>query len=109
MKAKIGNCVNFLSAKPVIRGLYMRFLAFSSTHLIGDLSIDYFVCSSAFTVCASDSQEDKHHLYLQIISFLKNLFFASTQPSQVGFFNVIEISFVRTISHVMEKVQALSH
>ncbi|KAL7982489.1 hypothetical protein Chor_010087 [Crotalus horridus] len=39
--------------------------------------------SSAFTVCASDSQEDKHHLYLQIITFLKNLFFASTQPSQL--------------------------
>ncbi|KAM6435890.1 stimulated by retinoic acid gene 8 protein homolog isoform 2-T5 [Liasis olivaceus] len=38
--------------------------------------------SSAFTVCASDSQEDNHRLYLQIISFLKNLFFASTQPSQ---------------------------
>ncbi|XP_070612046.1 stimulated by retinoic acid gene 8 protein homolog isoform X3 [Erythrolamprus reginae] len=38
--------------------------------------------SSAFTVCASDSQEDNHRLYLQIISFLKNLFFASTQPSE---------------------------
>ncbi|XP_063164488.1 stimulated by retinoic acid gene 8 protein homolog [Candoia aspera] len=38
--------------------------------------------SSAFTVCASDSQEDNHRLYLQIISFLKNLFFASIQPSQ---------------------------
>lgn len=103
MKAKLDNCVNFLSAKPVIRGLYMCFLAFSSTHLIGDLSIDYFVCSSAFTVCASDSQEDKHHLYLQIITFLKNLFFASTQPSQVGFCNVIEISLLGSFLMLWKK------
>ncbi|XP_061438811.1 stimulated by retinoic acid gene 8 protein homolog isoform X2 [Rhineura floridana] len=38
--------------------------------------------SSAFTGCASQSQEDNHHLYLQIISFLKSLFFANTQPPQ---------------------------
>ncbi|XP_062990736.1 stimulated by retinoic acid gene 8 protein homolog [Elgaria multicarinata webbii] len=35
--------------------------------------------SSAFTGCASESQEDNHHLYLQIISFLKSQFFASKQ------------------------------
>ncbi|KAJ7329966.1 hypothetical protein JRQ81_016140 [Phrynocephalus forsythii] len=39
--------------------------------------------SSAFTGCVSESQEDNHHqLYLQIISFLKSLFFASMQPPQ---------------------------
>ncbi|KAH0616795.1 hypothetical protein JD844_028188 [Phrynosoma platyrhinos] len=38
--------------------------------------------SSAFTGCISESQEDNHHLYLQIISFLKSLFFASTQTPQ---------------------------
>nr|XP_034984057.1 stimulated by retinoic acid gene 8 protein homolog [Zootoca vivipara] len=38
--------------------------------------------SSAFTGCTSESQEDYHHLYLQIITFLKSLFFANTQPSQ---------------------------
>lgn len=90
MKAKLENSVNFLSVKPVIIQAFIciflrQRLAFSSTQLMGNLNIDYFVCSSAFTVCASDSQEDNHRLYLQIISFLKNLFFASTQPSQVGF------------------------
>ncbi|XP_042324199.1 stimulated by retinoic acid gene 8 protein homolog isoform X3 [Sceloporus undulatus] len=38
--------------------------------------------SSSFTGCTSESQEDNHHLYLQILSFLKSLFFASTQPPQ---------------------------
>ncbi|XP_044311601.1 stimulated by retinoic acid gene 8 protein homolog [Varanus komodoensis] len=38
--------------------------------------------SSTFMGCASGSQEDSHHLYLQIISFLKSQFFASMQLSQ---------------------------
>ncbi|XP_077197054.1 stimulated by retinoic acid gene 8 protein homolog isoform X2 [Paroedura picta] len=38
--------------------------------------------SSTFAGCTSESQEDNHHLYLQIITFLESLFFADTQPSQ---------------------------
>uniref|UniRef100_A0ACB8FNV4 Uncharacterized protein n=1 Tax=Sphaerodactylus townsendi TaxID=933632 RepID=A0ACB8FNV4_9SAUR len=35
--------------------------------------------SSTFAGCSSESQGDNHNLYLQIISFLENLFFANTQ------------------------------
>ncbi|XP_066490649.1 stimulated by retinoic acid gene 8 protein homolog [Tiliqua scincoides] len=38
--------------------------------------------SSVFTDCTSDSKEDNHHLYLQIIDFLKSQFFANTQMPQ---------------------------
>nr|XP_060632111.1 stimulated by retinoic acid gene 8 protein homolog [Anolis sagrei ordinatus] len=43
--------------------------------------------SSAFTGCSSESQ-DNHRLYLQITSFLKSLFFASTQPPQEEVFQL---------------------
>ncbi|XP_067167923.1 stimulated by retinoic acid gene 8 protein homolog isoform X1 [Apteryx mantelli] len=38
--------------------------------------------SSAFGSCASENPEDHHRLYLQIIDFLKSLFFANTQFCQ---------------------------
>ncbi|KGL76070.1 Stimulated by retinoic acid 8, partial [Tinamus guttatus] len=38
--------------------------------------------SSAFGSCTSENPEDHHRLYLQIIDFLKSLFFANTQFCQ---------------------------
>uniref|UniRef100_A0A8D0GJ65 Stimulated by retinoic acid 8 n=1 Tax=Sphenodon punctatus TaxID=8508 RepID=A0A8D0GJ65_SPHPU len=38
--------------------------------------------SLAFAGCSSENPEDNHQLYLQIISFLKGLFFAKTQLPQ---------------------------
>ncbi|NXD15752.1 STRA8 protein, partial [Nothocercus nigrocapillus] len=38
--------------------------------------------SSAFGSCTSENSEDHHRLYLQIIDFLKGLFFANTQFCQ---------------------------
>ncbi|XP_054845422.1 stimulated by retinoic acid gene 8 protein homolog [Eublepharis macularius] len=38
--------------------------------------------SSTFAGCTSENQEDNHHLYLQVISFLESLFFANTHASQ---------------------------
>ncbi|XP_060100555.1 stimulated by retinoic acid gene 8 protein homolog [Heteronotia binoei] len=44
--------------------------------------------SSTFAGCNSESQEDSHHLYLQIITFLESLFFANSQPSQEEVFQL---------------------
>ncbi|NXI52662.1 STRA8 protein, partial [Chloroceryle aenea] len=41
--------------------------------------------SSAFASCTSENPSDHHRLYLQIIDFLKSLFFANTQFCQVSF------------------------
>lgn len=51
--------------------------------------ISVSVFSSAFSGCTSENPEDIRQLYLQIIGFLKGLFFVNTPFPQVRLINVL--------------------
>lgn len=79
----ITKCFPVLYAIKIDHFLITENVLPSFSFSVKKLMVSFSVCSSTFAGCTSESQEDNHHLYLQIITFLESLFFANTQPSQV--------------------------